>query len=354
MKNVILHLRRADGILTLHIGGIRLAHRRCAADGTGIADDVRHGARGAFLEDDRLHARDDLAGFIDEDRVADAHIQPRDIVLIVQGRTLHARAAELHGVEYRRRRDAPRTTDGELDLPEHRLFFLGRILIGDCPARRLCRRPQLRALRKIVDLDHRAVDVIGQTAAARPDLLDRRPHFVRRAANAISRDDLYPLRAHKVICRRMRRKRPPLRALQVKDEHREPALARYARIELTQCSRRTVARIRKRLQPQQLLPLVDCRKRRALHIDLAAHFKIHGRVAKLLPHICNHARVLRHVLALHDAVAARDGTREHAVFVTQRERQPVDLLLDDKLRRRKMRAYARNKLPNLRLAEHVL
>ena len=152
----------------------------------------------------------------------------------------------------------------------------------------------------------------------------------------------------------MRRKRPPLRALQVKDEHREPALARYARIELTQCARRTVARIRKRLQPQQLLPLVDCRKRRALHIDLAAHFKIHGRVAKLLPHICNHARVLRHVLALHDAVAARDGTREHAVFVAQRERQPVDLLLDDKLRRRKMRAYARDKIPNLRLAEYVL
>ena len=175
------------------------AHRRFAADGTGIADDVRHGARGAFLEDDRLHARDDFTGFIDEDRVTDAHIQPRDIVLIVQGCPLDACSAELHGIEHCRRRNAPCPSDGQLNIAENRLLFLGRILVRNCPTWCLCRCTKLRALCEVVDLDDGTVDVVGKFPAPCTNRRNCVPDFIRCMADLIVCNDLDALCMHKII-----------------------------------------------------------------------------------------------------------------------------------------------------------
>ena len=271
----------------------------------------------------------------------------------MQRRAFDARAAEADGVKNRRRRDAARAADRELDVADDGFLFLGRILVGDGPARHFARRAELVAVGEIVELHDGAVDVVRQVAAALADGLDGRPDLVRRAADAIAVDRLDALRVHIVIRFRVRRERPPLGRLQIEHEERQLPLLRDAAVELTQRPGRAVARIRERLQSEELLPLVHAVERRLFHIHLAADLEIRQRVAELLHDVRDDARVRRHVLALYEPVAARDGAFELAVAIPQRHRQAVDFFLDDELRRAERCPALLDERDDLVFREHV-
>ena len=272
----------------------------------------------------------------------------------MQGRALDARTAELHGIEYRRRRNAPRASHGQLNRTQDGFLFLGRVLVGNRPARRLCRCSKLRTLCKIIDLDNGAVDVIGQVSAPCTDLRDCVPDLVRRMTDTIIGNNLDPLRTHEVVCLCMRGERMPLCTLHIEYEHRESALARHASVQLTQRPRRAVARVGKRLQSEKFLPFVDLGKCRALHIDLAAHFKIRNRFMQLLDNIADCTRIHRDILALYRSVATRDGTRKRTVFIAECERESVNLFLDNEFRCREMRQNASGKGAYFLLTKYVL
>ena len=55
---------------------------------------VRLRALRPLLQHDAEHLRDHVAGALDRHGVADAHIEPRDLVLVVQRRVLHDDAAD--------------------------------------------------------------------------------------------------------------------------------------------------------------------------------------------------------------------------------------------------------------------
>ena len=173
-------------------------------------------------------------------------------------------------------------------------------------------------------------------------------------ADTIVRNRLDPLILHEGIRLGMRGKYAAVTALQIEYEHRQPALLRDARIQLPQCSCGTVARIGKRLQPEEFLPLIGLGKCGALHIDLAAHLKIWQCIMQLLCNIVDHACICCHVFSLHNAVTSCDRTCKHTVLVAKCQRQSVDLFLDDKFRRRKMRKNIINKRTNLPLGEYIL
>ena len=114
---------------------------------------------------------DHVARLADDDGVALAHVLPRDLVLVVQRGEPDRRAADEHRLELRERRGAPGAPDAHHDVPEHRGLLLGRELERDRPARCLAREPELVALREVVDLHDRAVDLVTERVTVREHAL---------------------------------------------------------------------------------------------------------------------------------------------------------------------------------------
>ena len=123
---------------------------------------------------------------------------------------------------------------------------------------------------------------------------------------------------------------------------------------MAQSARRTVARIGKKLQPEKLTPLVDRLKCRLRHVDLTAHFEVRQRLLEFLYDVFDDLGIFRDVLALHDAVAARDGTAQHPVFIAQGKRKSVDLFFDDEHRIFHARLYIVHESFYLLAREYIL
>ena len=247
IQDVALHLRRTCLIDALDVGGIRLSLSLCTADGAAIADLERLCSLGTLFFYDRLDLRNDLSRLVDDDGIAYAHIEIVDEILIVQRRALDRRTAKADGIERRRRRDAPRPADRKRDAAHDAFLFLGRVFIGDRPARRLGSRAKALPLQKIIEFDDSAVDVVGQIAARGADLLDGIPDLLCRTADVIGMNDLDALPFHEVVGFDMRLKFLAAHRLQIEHEEGQSPLLRDAAVELAQSARRTVARIGKKL-----------------------------------------------------------------------------------------------------------
>ena len=118
-------LRRADqaaGAAPDHIllagDGIDLAHGVAAAGGAdgGKAESFRALRPLRFNHAENL--RDDVAGALDDHGVADAHVFPRDLILIVQRGVLHHDAADGHRLELGDRRQRAGAADLDLDVAQ--------------------------------------------------------------------------------------------------------------------------------------------------------------------------------------------------------------------------------------------
>ena len=119
-------------------------------------------------------------------------------------------------------------------------------------------------------------------------------------------------------------------------------------------SGRAVARIGEGLESQKLLPRVDGIEGFLLHVDLAAYLEVRQLVLELLLDVVDDLRILGDILALHDAVAARDGAHELTVLIAKCHGEAVDLLLDDELRGLELLLQFLDKGEDLFLAEDVL
>ena len=114
-----------------------------------------------------------LAGFADDDRVADADVLLADVVLVVQGGPLHRRAGNAHGSRVHAagvtRRCAPL-----LDLMPTTVVSRssGGELVGDGPTGSFGVKPSRPLLAEVVHLDHQAVDLIRQVVAPLLPALD--------------------------------------------------------------------------------------------------------------------------------------------------------------------------------------
>ena len=80
-----------------------LAHREAAADRALVGELVGRRLRRAALQDDADDLRDHVAGALDDDGVAVAHVLAGDFVLVVQRRALHDDAADRDRLQHRDR-----------------------------------------------------------------------------------------------------------------------------------------------------------------------------------------------------------------------------------------------------------
>ena len=140
----------------------RLGRRRAV----GPLDRVRRG---------RDDLRDDVAGARDDDLVALADVLAPQVLLVVQRRHLHGHAADVHGLELRRTGAGRRTCRRSSGSAERRDLRRRRELPRDRPARVAADGAEPALQLEVVDLDHDAVDLEVQRAAAalpRQALLD--------------------------------------------------------------------------------------------------------------------------------------------------------------------------------------
>ncbi len=148
------------------------------------------GAARALLLDHPHDLRNDVAGALDDDRVADAHVLARDLVFIVQRRVLHHDAADRHGLELGDGRELAGPPDLDVDVEQHRLGLLGGEFVRDGPARAARDETQPVLEIEAVDLVDDAVDVVAEVGTLGFDVAVEFQDLVRRAAAADQRADL--------------------------------------------------------------------------------------------------------------------------------------------------------------------
>ena len=123
------------------------------------------GALGPLFGNDAQNLRDHVAGALDHHRVADARIQPFDLVFIVQGGVLHHHTAHRHRLEARHGRELAGAADLDLDIFQYRFGLFGGKFVGDGPARTSRHKTQPFLQIQPVDLVDHPVNVIAEPSA---------------------------------------------------------------------------------------------------------------------------------------------------------------------------------------------
>ena len=149
---------------------VDLAHGRAVAFGAGVGKCIGLGAGGTLRQHDLDDLRDDVAGALDDDGVADADVLAVDLVLVVQRGVGYDHAADGDGLELGDRRQRAGTADLDLDAAQDGSGLLGRELVRDRPARAARDKAEPLLQVEAVDLVDHAVDVVAQGRALQAGL----------------------------------------------------------------------------------------------------------------------------------------------------------------------------------------
>ena len=322
----------AAGAAADRIGGF--THRLGPTGGADLRECVGHGFRCAAIQVDRVDLGDHVARAIDAHPVPLANVRavadrgavggpPGDVILVVKRRVRHHDPAHGHRGEPRDGRQRAGAAHLDLNPVEAGPGDLGRELVGERPARRRGAEAKPGLQRELVHLVDDAVDVVAKRRAA---LLDIRPggdQVVGGVADAGQRVGREPEAAQPFDRAGLgggerRGQRPPA----IGKEMQRPARG-HGRVELAQRAARGIAWVR---EHPPLATLVQGREIRVSHVDLAPDLdQLGDGIARQFPgQVADRQRVRRHVLARR-AVAAGRRLHEPAVFVTDRQRQAVDL-----------------------------
>src|SRR6185312_10062759 len=134
-----------------------------------------------LVDDDVNHLRNDVAGALDDDGIANPDVaplaellavaaDPPDVVFVVQRHVLHDDAADPDRLELADRRERAGAPDLDLDVLQHGHGALGRKFVRDRPARRARYETQTLLPVEAVDLVDHPVDVVVETGALFLDL----------------------------------------------------------------------------------------------------------------------------------------------------------------------------------------
>ena len=223
----------------------------------------------------REHRPDDLgdhvAGLAHDHRVARPHVLRLHLVLVVQRRHADRRAADEHRLEHGERRRPPGAADRHLDVAQHGGALLGRELVGDRPARRPRREPELLALVDVVDLHDDTVDLVAEVVAVLLPVLAVGEHVVERREHLHLGVHREPERAEERQRLGVRgERRHALDLTELVRPERQVAVGGDRRVLLAQAARRGVARVHEQPRARGLGRLVEPLEAGHRHVHLAA------------------------------------------------------------------------------------
>ena len=307
---------------------IHLAHRMAAASRTKIGKGESFRGLGPLLLDHAENLRDDVAGTLDDDGIADADVLARDLVFIVQGGVLHDDAADGHRLELGDGGQRAGASDLNFDVVEDGGRLLGREFVRDGVARRT--RDEAQTLLEIepVELVDDAVDIVVEPGAAAFELTIGVEHLFHALREAHQRVDgkaviqQRPVDAPLRICGELRHLAPS-----VGEELQGPGGGDRG-IELAQGTGGGIARVGKASLAAFGLAFVQALKGAAAHIDLAAHLKRIGEALGRDPlrDVGDGADIGGDVLAF-VTVAAGGALNQAPLLVAERDGEAIDLRL---------------------------
>ena len=292
-----------------------------------------------LVDDNVDHLRNDVAGTLDDDGVADPDVaalaqllavaaDSLDVILIVQRHVLHDDAADPDRLELADRRERAGAADLDLDVLQHGHGALGRKFVRDRPARRARHETQALLPVKAVDLVDYSVDVVVEPGALFLDLAMERDQLLDGMAQPGQRIGPEPAAFEPFDHAGLGDFRHRAHLAPGIGEEAERPRRGDAGVLLAQRARRRIARVGEDGAAFGLLPLVERKESLLGHVDLAADLADRRHVAslELLRHVLEGADIGGDVFALGAVAAGRRG-HEFAALVTQRHRQPVDLRL---------------------------
>jgi len=307
---------------------LRPAHRACHRHRP------RAGAARAFAVDHAHDFGNHIARAAHDHGVADAHVQARHLVCIVQRRAGDDDARHLHRPQACHRRRRARAANLDVDRLQHRRLLLRGKLVRDRPARRTRDEAHLALQRVVVELVDDAVDIERQLRAALANraVVGEQPRRPRD-------DGVFSADRHAPVAKSGERGRMRGRQLTAVDGanririERQRTLRRDAWVELSQRTRRPVAWIGERTSALGDHSRVVGIERLDGHEDFAAHVEQSrpAAAAQLQRNAADGAHIRGHVLA-GGAIAARGRDRQPAILVAQADGEAVHLRLDRKRR----------------------
>ncbi|MNZ54724.1 hypothetical protein D3C78_726350 [compost metagenome] len=288
----------------------------------------RHGPRigRTALEHHLHHLRNHVAGAADDHRIADHQPQARHLVHVVQGGVGHGDASHLHRSQARHRGHRTGATDLELDVEQLGQLLLGGKLVGDGPAWLAGAKAQLALPVEAVDLEHHAVDLVGQAVALGAD----RPVVAQRLLDATGQlqfvTDRQPPALEGLENAGVGIRQLTLELTDTVGTELQRATGGHLRIELAQAAGGGIARIGEGLAAGLDGPRIQRLEAGARHEHLAAHLQ-HARPALAVQaqgDVAHGAHIAADVLT-GTAVATGGATHQHTVLVEQADRQAVEL-----------------------------
>ena len=106
-----------------------------------------------------LDLRDDVPRLEDHHCVATPHIEPGNLVGIVQAGVLHRRASHDDWVEHRHWCGSTRPANANDDIAHNGSRLLGCVFVGHCTTRVLTHHTEAVVESAIIDLDHKAIGI---------------------------------------------------------------------------------------------------------------------------------------------------------------------------------------------------
>ena len=338
MQDPPADLRRTRGIRTAHRGFALQLHDLCPAGRAGPWKHVRLAPGLAFREIHAANRRDDFAGLLKVDEVADPEIQPRDHIAVVQGRPRHGASRDAHRRKFGHGREQASATDLHGDAEQLGLDPLRGELEGHRPARRAMGLARIAAPCHRIQLHNRAIGREGEIPARLPEFPHYRPHFVRPARDPVflqGRQSPRPRLLVKAVLRgRSHRRRFPC-APTIKHDL-QPSRRDFPRIEQSGRGGSQVARVCKQRLIGLFARLVDPGELGPRQVDLAAKFdEFRHRIrhsagrhpAEFARQRTDRPSIGRDLVSL-GPIAARDNADEPPVFVGNADREAIDLGFD--------------------------
>ena len=324
-----LQLARAAGVEAADRRFLLAPEKPGFAGGAGIRELEPERTGRTLLSDHGDDLGDYVPPLFDIDGVPDADVLAPDLVLVVQGRPPYRGAGDGNRIEQGYRRDRPGAADLQEDVAKHRARLLRLELEGHGAARALGGGPETLLLVETVDLDDDAVDLVVELL---PQIILFSVEFENLAdggAVGVPGIDGEPELPQPLQPVAVGRRRFGFSLQPVGEAAQRPAGHGLRILQLERAGRR-VARIGEQGAPLALLHLVEGAEIRQPHVDLAAHLAGDPRFPQFQRHRADGARVPRDLVSL-DAVAARRGAHQEAVFIHQAQGDAVGLQLGDVL-----------------------
>ena len=314
---------------------VTLVHHGTAAGGASLGHIPLDRVGGALVQHRTNDLRDHVAGLVDDDGIAHAHILAADLVEVVQSCAGDGGTGHRDGVELGNRGEHAGAPHLDANLTQNGGLLLRRELEGDGPARCAGGEAEIGLLVEPIDLHNHTVDVVIQVSAMRERIGAEGVNLLGRGAACHGCVDGKARLAQPVEERMLGVHMQGRRVGDRVDEGGKAARRGDLGVLLAQAARGGVAGVGKGLATLGVGLRIQTSEAALGHVDLTTDLDGSSAVSphvgqrglgEVHGHVFDGAHVERNVLARR-TIAARGGAHERTVLIGDGHAEAVDLEL---------------------------